>query len=84
MLLLDKLYEFDVTEKILYQMDISINNIGKMIDKFPKGLKTERKIRKFILFHCKSKNLKTFKKNTLKKNIMKDKKGGINKEIRNY
>lgn len=46
MLLLDKLYEFDVTEKILYQMDISINNIGKMIDGFPKGLKIERNIRK--------------------------------------
>lgn len=47
-----------------------------MINEFPKDLKTERKIRKNLFY---SLNLKTFRKN-----IIKDKKGRINKEIRNY
>ncbi|WP_317318165.1 hypothetical protein [Longibaculum muris] len=44
--LLDKLHEIDVAKKLLSQMDIAINYIGKMIDELPNNLKDRKKIEK--------------------------------------
>ena len=44
--LLDKLHEIDVAKKLLSQMDIAINYIGKMIDELPNKLKDRKKIEK--------------------------------------